>query len=122
MLRLAARYADMVNGPCTYPDRLAPLHAAVDAACAAVGRDPATLALSAAVLVDFTDGRGIPSSFNSARLPPLSGMPSEIASTLRGFAAGGVTHIQITPIPMTIESVEKLAPVLESMRPGDTPA
>src|SRR5207244_1247769 len=47
MLRLTAKYADMWNGWLpfvrSHADQVAPLRAAVDAACAAVGRDPATL-------------------------------------------------------------------------------
>ena len=59
MLRLAARYADAWNGGLTsgraFPDAVPPLQAAVDAACVAVGRDPATLERTVGVLVEFSD-------------------------------------------------------------------
>jgi luciferase-type oxidoreductase len=115
MLRLTARFADAWNGPCRTPEEYPALRDRVDAACHAVDRDPATLARTVALLVDFTDGAGIPRSFNPARLPPLAGTPSQIAEALKRFGEMGVEHIQLTPIPMTSESVERLAPVLERL-------
>ena len=115
MLQLAARFADIWNDACTSPDRVALLRERVDAACRIVGREPETLQRSVAVLVDFTGGRGIPSSFNPARLPPLSGTSEHIAGRLRGFASEGVSHVQLTPIPMTVESVHALASVLREL-------
>ena len=55
MLRLAATYADLWNaeGPMRGPEEIIPLRAAGDAACAAVGRDPATLGRSASVVVNL---------------------------------------------------------------------
>jgi alkanesulfonate monooxygenase SsuD/methylene tetrahydromethanopterin reductase-like flavin-dependent oxidoreductase (luciferase family) len=112
MLDITARLADAWNGASNSAAAYAPLRERVDAACIAAGRDPASLARTAAVLVDFTHGQGIPSSFNPSRLPPLSGSPEQIASTLHDLAAAGVSYAQITTIPMTIESVEEFAPVL----------
>jgi probable F420-dependent oxidoreductase len=112
MLRIAATHADAWNGPATTPERYLPLRERVDAACAAAGRDPATLERTAAVLVDFTGGRGIPDSFNPARLPPLSGSADDIAAALRGLAGAGIAHVQVTTLPMIAASVERLAPVL----------
>jgi len=112
MLDITARLADAWNGACNTAAAYAPLQARVDAACLATGRNPASLERTAAVLVDYTDGRGIPDSFNPSRLPPLSGTPEQIARTLRELANAGVSHAQITTIPMTIESVEAFAPVL----------
>src|SRR4249920_1636637 len=45
-LRLAARYADEFNLSSSGPDHAREVFAAVDAACAAIGRDPSTLAHS----------------------------------------------------------------------------
>lgn len=112
MLGLTARFADAWNGACTSAAGYGPLREHVDAACIAAGRDPATLQRTVAVLVDYTGGRGIPTSFNPARLPPLSGPPDLIADELRAFAAAGIAHVQITTIPMTIESVDAFEPVL----------
>jgi alkanesulfonate monooxygenase SsuD/methylene tetrahydromethanopterin reductase-like flavin-dependent oxidoreductase (luciferase family) len=113
MLDITARLADSWNGACNTADRYAPLREQVDAACLAARRDPASLERTIAVLIDYTDGRGIPTSFNPARLPPLSGSPAEIAGSLRELATAGVSEAIITTIPMTIESVEAFAPVLD---------
>jgi alkanesulfonate monooxygenase SsuD/methylene tetrahydromethanopterin reductase-like flavin-dependent oxidoreductase (luciferase family) len=113
MLEITARLADAWNGACNTVSGYAPLRAQVDAACEAVGREPASLERTTAVLVDFTEGQAIPSSFNPARLPPLSGNAEQIADTLRDLASSGVSHAQITTIPMTIASIEAFAPVLE---------
>ncbi len=113
MLDITARLADAWNGACNTAAAYVPLRERVDAACNAAGRDPSSLDRTAAVLVDFTGGRGIPTSFNPSRLPPLSGTPEQIAETLRELAVADVTHAQITTIPMTVESIERFAPVLE---------
>jgi alkanesulfonate monooxygenase SsuD/methylene tetrahydromethanopterin reductase-like flavin-dependent oxidoreductase (luciferase family) len=112
MLDITARLADAWNGACNTADRYAPLRDGVDAACHAAGRDPASLRRTVAALVDFTGGRGIPNSFNPARLPPLSGTPEQIAATLRELALAGVAEVQITTIPMTVASIDDFAPVL----------
>jgi probable F420-dependent oxidoreductase len=113
MLDITSRLADSWNGACNTADRYAPLREKVDAACLAAGRDPASLERTVAVLIDYTHGHGVPTSFNPARLPPLSGSPDEIASSLRDLAAAGVSQAIVTTIPMTIESVEAFAPVLD---------
>jgi alkanesulfonate monooxygenase SsuD/methylene tetrahydromethanopterin reductase-like flavin-dependent oxidoreductase (luciferase family) len=112
MLDITARSADAWNGACNTAEGYAPLRERVDAACVAAGREPSTLERTVAVLVDFTDGRGIPSSFNPSRLPPLSGTPEQLAGTLRALAAAGVSHAQITTLPMTLDSIDAFAPVL----------
>src|SRR6266568_3456321 len=55
MLRIAATYADQWNaeGPLRRPEEIIPLRTAGDAACAEVGRDPATLGRSASVVVNL---------------------------------------------------------------------
>lgn len=55
--RLAARYADEFNLSSSSPERAAEVGRAIDAACLAIGRDPATLARStmAGVLVGRTE-------------------------------------------------------------------
>lgn len=115
MLRLTASCADAWNGPCRAPEMYPALRERVDAACRAVGRDPASLARTVALLVDFTDGAGIPLSFNPARLPALSGTPARMTHVLRHFGEQGVAHVQLTPIPMTAASVARLAPVLAQL-------
>jgi alkanesulfonate monooxygenase SsuD/methylene tetrahydromethanopterin reductase-like flavin-dependent oxidoreductase (luciferase family) len=98
MLRLAAPYADHwnVQGPLRQPADAGPLRAAGDAACAAVGRDPATLGRSASVVID------------------VSASPAErVAETLRGYAREGLSHVQVWLSPCTPAGVESFAAALE---------
>jgi alkanesulfonate monooxygenase SsuD/methylene tetrahydromethanopterin reductase-like flavin-dependent oxidoreductase (luciferase family) len=44
---------------------------------------------------------------------PLQGSPEVIAEELRRYAAAGVAHVQLIVDPITIESLEGLAPALE---------
>lgn len=112
MLRLAARYADIWNAWLAFgnsqPDAIPPLREAVDAACRDVGRDPATLARSVAVQVDFLGREQFPPG-----LAPLMGTTEELAEQFRAFAREGISHLQVVLRPTTIETIERLAPVLE---------
>jgi probable F420-dependent oxidoreductase len=110
MLRLAARHADQWNG--WIPDRsrveeVAPLRRLVDAACAEVGRNPATLERTVTISVNPTEQRG------SADRGTLTGSPEILADALRAFAREGISHIQISFEPMTLASIEAFAPTLE---------
>ena len=86
MLDLTARYADVWNGWIadrrTHPDVVPPLREAVDAACRAVGRDPATLGRSLTVGVAF-GGRGTWGG------EPLTGSAEEIAAGVPRLRARG---------------------------------
>ncbi|MGH2562223.1 MAG: LLM class flavin-dependent oxidoreductase [Thermomicrobiales bacterium] len=117
MLRLTARYADLWNTTwVSDAAQLAPKIAAVEAACEAVGRDPATLGRTACVLVDFPQHVG---RFNWAKpVPPPPREPEAIADVLRGFATAGINHIMIWPDPSTLAGVEAMAPVLELLDRG----
>ncbi|HET7036462.1 MAG TPA: LLM class flavin-dependent oxidoreductase [Thermomicrobiaceae bacterium] len=112
MLRLTAQYADIWNVMLAFgrsrPDAIPPLRAAVDAACRKHGRDPATLARSAAVLVDCSGFGWYPDG-----MEPLTGSPEELAEAFRAFAREGISHLQVATYPTTIEGIEQLAPVLE---------
>jgi alkanesulfonate monooxygenase SsuD/methylene tetrahydromethanopterin reductase-like flavin-dependent oxidoreductase (luciferase family) len=44
---------------------------------------------------------------------PLQGSPEVIAETLRAYAGAGVAEVQLVVDPITIESLETLAPVLQ---------
>ena len=110
MLRLTARYADGWNGWLAYgrsqPDVLPPLREKVDAACEAVGRDPATLSRSVGARVSML-GRTVPGA------EPLTGSVHEIAAGLLAFAGEGVTHLQVALAPSTLAGIAAFAPVLE---------
>lgn len=114
MLGLAATYADQWNVFFSSMNNdsasIAPLRAKVDAACNAIGRDPATMERSAAVMVgfDLPGARGRPDAPNI-----LKGSTEEIAQGLRAFVAEGITHLQIYLDPMTERGIEAFVPVLE---------
>ena len=117
MLRLAAAHADGWNAWFSWfgnrPEGVAKIRDAVDAACADVGRDPSTLERTVAVLVHVGDGpmtrRGVENA------PPLEGSPEEVAAELRAFAREGIAHVQVVLDPITVESVERLGPMLETL-------
>jgi alkanesulfonate monooxygenase SsuD/methylene tetrahydromethanopterin reductase-like flavin-dependent oxidoreductase (luciferase family) len=116
MLRLVAKHADWWNGwllhARSHVDEVPPLHAAVESACTAVDRDPATLVR--------TIGIGIDQRPPSARPPHVAGTPEfltgtseEIAAHLRAFAGAGISHLQITPRIQGVAGIAAFAPVLE---------
>ena len=125
MLRLAAAHADIFNGwlvhARSYADQVPALRAAVDAACAEVGRDPATLERTVGIAVDQRElGERPPTPTYSETIPlspgerqPLTGSPAEIAEELRRFADQGISHLQIAPVVDGMDGVEAMAPVLE---------
>jgi alkanesulfonate monooxygenase SsuD/methylene tetrahydromethanopterin reductase-like flavin-dependent oxidoreductase (luciferase family) len=46
---------------------------------------------------------------------PLSGDPSALAAILREYATLGVGHVQLMLDPITVGSIEALAPMLEHL-------
>jgi alkanesulfonate monooxygenase SsuD/methylene tetrahydromethanopterin reductase-like flavin-dependent oxidoreductase (luciferase family) len=117
MLDLTAHHADQWNvwfsETGNRVENIVPLLARVDAACAAAGRDPATLERSAAVMVEV--GPHAPSTMSS---PPLTGTPAELAAALRAYAEVGVGHLQVWLEPATPAGVAAFAPVLEFLDRG----
>ena len=114
MLRLAARHADACNrdfAPFAAED-LAAWQAKLDAACDAVGRDPATLARSAGVFVD------LPLAPGREGWGALAGSPEELAEGLRAYAQAGFGHVQVWLEPGTAAGIEAFAPVLERLDRG----
>jgi probable F420-dependent oxidoreductase len=118
MLRLCAELADEWNAGMRTPADLRPMLAALDEACAAVGRAAPSIRRSAEALVeigadaaadDDLDRRG---SWDE----PMRGTPAQIATGLRRYRALGVDHLQIQLRPNRIESVEAFAPVIEALR------
>lgn len=130
MLRLAATYADIWNGwlipTRSYADQGAVLVESIQAACHAVGRDPATLRKTIGVLVDQSPGAGqdsarlyvSPGALHdpNPRQEPLVGSPEMIAAELRRFGALGIDEIQISPALDGLAAVEAMAPVIERLR------
>lgn len=112
MLGLAARYADIWNAWLAWEDNtpaaMLPMREAVDAACEAIGRDPATLKRSVSVQIDFSDAE----VNRRAEARPLRGSPEQMAEAMRGFAREGIDHVQLVLNPNTLASVERIAPIL----------
>jgi alkanesulfonate monooxygenase SsuD/methylene tetrahydromethanopterin reductase-like flavin-dependent oxidoreductase (luciferase family) len=118
MLGLAAQYADIWNrdfdavNPECEPYSVADLEMSqmkVDAACAAIGRDPATLTRTVGVWVDLP---GAPARGWNA----VTGDPDEMAAKLRVYADTGYHSVQVWLHPRGVAGVEAFAPVLEKVR------
>jgi probable F420-dependent oxidoreductase len=120
MLRLTARYADAWNAWFTWfgnhPGGIAPLREKVDDACAGVGRDPATLIRTVAVLVQVEGKEVARRGGRREKVAPLRGSANELADQLRAFVPEGISHIQLVVDPITVTSIERLAPVLQAVR------
>jgi alkanesulfonate monooxygenase SsuD/methylene tetrahydromethanopterin reductase-like flavin-dependent oxidoreductase (luciferase family) len=121
VLGLTARFADVWNRDFDKvnpdlepfsPEDLAVWQLRVDAACFEVGRDPATLERTAAVLVDLPNAPGR-EGWNA-----LTGPPEDLAEGLRSYASAGFTHVQIWLQPATIAGIEAFAPVLDLLNGG----
>jgi probable F420-dependent oxidoreductase len=128
LLTLAARYADMWNtGYMGEPETMAEPLARIATACQQVGRDPATLGVTAFIGLWFPELRpDRPRNFENA----LTGTPREIAAAMHGYAELGVPHIMFQCVPFNEESLRRVTEALRLYRgvaqtlPGDdqTPA
>ncbi len=118
MLRATMAYADGWNGWFNDTGNKASgvpaLRDAVDEACRAVGRDPAEVERSVAVLVRLAGGAGRTQGAGQPPQPPVSGEPEPLAAALRAFAAEGIAHVQLVLDPITLESIRAVAPALEA--------
>jgi alkanesulfonate monooxygenase SsuD/methylene tetrahydromethanopterin reductase-like flavin-dependent oxidoreductase (luciferase family) len=102
-------FADIGNAPAGVPA----LRDLVDQTCRAVGRDPAEVERTVAVLVRFPDGTGrIQGDYAAPQPIPLEGTPDVMAEALRGYAREGISHVQLVLDPITRGSIEAFAPVL----------
>ena len=119
MLRLTARFADQWNtwlatGDNT-PADFTPDDAALDAACLEVGRDPSTLVRTVSLMVDPAGGSVIPASMSPVDARPIGGSTEAIADAIRAFGALGVGHVQLYPLPNTVDGIQALEPVLHAL-------
>ena len=118
MLRLCAAHADGWNAWYAWfgndLERLPALLAEVDAACAAAGRDPASLERTAALLIQLPELDGV-TGYAAAGSRPITGSPDEIAAVLRRCANLGVAHAQIVLDPNTSEAISAMLPVLAAL-------
>ncbi len=112
MLRLAALHADIWSWYVEERSDLSefgPRLAALEAACAEVGRDPATIGKSAGIAVEPTSITGAEAVLGT----PVKGSPEEIADALRAFGAAGFTNLELVLWPPTLAALDALAPLLE---------
>ncbi len=112
MLRLAARYADAWNtvwhiDPKVVQER----YAEFQRVCRAVGRDPATIELTAGTVVRLPQA-GEEQGVENV----ITGTPEEVANRLRGFADVGVRHLMIVLEPSGVAPIEQFGRVLELLR------
>jgi alkanesulfonate monooxygenase SsuD/methylene tetrahydromethanopterin reductase-like flavin-dependent oxidoreductase (luciferase family) len=123
-MAIAARWADAVNvnEPLTSAEDVVAAAARVAEACASVGRDPATLALTGW-------GRLALRSDETAEKRPgrIAGTPDQVAGTLRAMHAAGLHHLTLyvgdaddpSPLPaLTSRTLERFALFLEALRGG----
>ena len=111
-MALAATHADIWS---TYartsslPETFRSMTDDLDRICERIDRDPATIGRSVGVFVEPGDAKGTEAiGFGEA----ISGSTNQIAETLLDFANVGVTRVEIFPYPNTIDTLERLAPVL----------
>lgn len=118
MLRLTARHADAWN-TCWLgrPTLLAERRAALEAACAEVGRDPATVEVTVGVAVDYRPEGERESDPDKA----LGGSAEEVAAGLRAYAGLDVGHLICACFPNDAASLGRLAEALAVYRaaPGE---
>ena len=115
MLRLVARYADAWNTAWhTQPSVVAERWAEMRRACEDEGRDPATLELTAGVMLRLgPDGQ--PAQGESYH---LTGTNEEIAERLRGFVGVGVQQLILVIEPEGMVGFERFQPILALLNQG----
>lgn len=113
--RLAALHADIWSG---YADErsdlveFGPRIPSLEAICAEVGRDPATIGRSAGIQVRPLQAEPDPTGAT------IAGSPEQIAEAILGFREAGYTQLEIWPVPFSMAAVEALGPVLDRIRAG----
>jgi alkanesulfonate monooxygenase SsuD/methylene tetrahydromethanopterin reductase-like flavin-dependent oxidoreductase (luciferase family) len=118
MLSITAPHMDMWNAWYGWygnrRDRLSTVLAELDAALEAVGRNPAEVVRTTAVLVALpgASGRrpGVPGRSTG---DPLKGSPQELAEELAAYVELGIGHLQLVLDPITDASIEHVGEVLE---------
>jgi alkanesulfonate monooxygenase SsuD/methylene tetrahydromethanopterin reductase-like flavin-dependent oxidoreductase (luciferase family) len=111
-----AWFADTGNSPAG----VAPLRNKVDAACREVGREPAEIERTVAVLIQLPGGTGRATAYEEddprrSSYEPLRGDEDELAASLAAYARAGISHLQLVVDPITVDSIELLGRVLERL-------
>ncbi len=100
------------------PEGFAAQKTVVDDIASSVGRDPATLDATCAVLVQLDGGGGRQMGDYGAgeAVEPITGSPAAIAEQLARFGDAGASHVQLVVDPITRSSIEWLGDVLPLVR------
>jgi alkanesulfonate monooxygenase SsuD/methylene tetrahydromethanopterin reductase-like flavin-dependent oxidoreductase (luciferase family) len=121
MLKITLPYVDAWNGWHLWfgnsVESYLPLRHKIDAACRSVGRDPAEVDRTVALLIAFPEAVGRPGGLASegTSTPIAADDPEGLAATLREFAAAGVAHVQLVLDPITVDSIAALKPMLAAL-------
>ena len=123
MLEITLPHVDMWNvwyrDSNNSPAGLEPILRQLDEACRAVGREPASIERTSAVLVRLPGGTGrVMGDTTQKDVPAIEGSPAAIAAQLREYAGLGLAEVQLVVDPITVESIEALAPVLAELDRG----
>jgi probable F420-dependent oxidoreductase len=114
LLRLTAQYADQWNtGYMGGPETMAEPLARIESACDEVGRDRATLGVTALIGLWLSDLQAEPPSYVDK---PLTGTAEDLAVAMSGYAGLGVEHIMFQCAPYTPECRQRLAEALAIYR------
>jgi probable F420-dependent oxidoreductase len=110
MLRLTARYADAWHTAWhKRPESVVEPYERFKAACAEVGRDPATVELAVGTLARVL----LPGEARPADQQLIAGPAEEVAEGLRSFTATGARHLTVIVEPGDVASIERFGPVLD---------
>jgi alkanesulfonate monooxygenase SsuD/methylene tetrahydromethanopterin reductase-like flavin-dependent oxidoreductase (luciferase family) len=98
------------------PDGIGRLRDVVDAACLDVGRDPADIDRTVAVMVHLPGGGGrVQGGYVENPPQPLEGTPETMAEALRAFAREGISHEQLVLDPIDADSIRTVGLVLTEL-------
>jgi probable F420-dependent oxidoreductase len=112
MLDIVARHADVWNT--AWHDMPQSVRTPLDtirAACEKVGRDPATLEVSASVALAYPDLGPL-----ARRGAFLSGDTDEVADALHGYAELGISHVIVEVAPFTAPALDRFAEAVHRFR------
>ena len=114
MLRLTAKYADLWNtGYMGGPETMTEAIEKINEACKTVGRDQATIGITAFIGLWFPDlQEKKPRFFDN----PLTGTVHEIATAMRGYEQLGMQHIMFQVEPYQPEAIRRLTEALHVYR------
>jgi alkanesulfonate monooxygenase SsuD/methylene tetrahydromethanopterin reductase-like flavin-dependent oxidoreductase (luciferase family) len=120
VLRASLPHVDMWNAWHAWygntPEGLATMMTKIDAACREVGRDPAEVSRTVAILIQAPGGSGrIYGDTEHEGSDAITGSPSDIAAALHQFSMSALDHVQLVVDPITIESIEWLGDALSAL-------